>query len=83
MALYKNIIVDLVEKELVTIEMNIVSLITQDNITAYKIKLYEQDTEPTLIADDYVAIWKDTNDSNRIYLIFRRGSGDNVKMELT
>lgn len=83
MALYSNISVDLIEKEIVTVEFNTVARTTQDYITAHKIKLYEQATEPTLTADDYVAIWKDTNDSNRIYLIFRRGSGDQVRVELS
>jgi len=48
-----------------------------------KIKIYAQASEPTLNADDYMAIWKDTDDSNRIYLLFRRGSGDVVGVELT
>lgn len=52
---------------------------TNDEI---KIKVYSQDTEPTLNANDFIAIWKDTNDSNRIYLLFRRGVGDQVAVEL-
>lgn len=53
-----------------------------------KIKVYAQDNEPTLGADQRLAIWQDTNDSNRIYLIFKRGftaSGvaEQVKSELT
>jgi len=48
-----------------------------------KIKVYTQDTEPTLGADQRLAMWIDTNDSNRVYLIFRRGSGDQVSIELT
>jgi hypothetical protein len=48
-----------------------------------KIKLYSQDAEPTLNANGFCAFWKDTNDSNKIYLVFRRGSGDQVKIELT
>ena len=46
------------------------------------IQLYSQDAEPTLSADGMAAFWKDTNDSNKIYLLFRRGSGDHVKIEL-
>lgn len=46
-------------------------------------KVYSQDAEPTLGADNYMCIWKDTNDSNRIYLVFRRGNADHVKVELT
>jgi len=47
------------------------------------LKAYEQDDEPTLDTDNKAAIWIDTNDSNRVYLVFRRGSGDQVKVELT
>ncbi|KKN82811.1 hypothetical protein LCGC14_0306350 [marine sediment metagenome] len=46
------------------------------------IKVYSQDAEPTLNTDSKMAVWIDTNDSNRVYLIFRRGSGDHVKIEL-
>lgn len=49
----------------------------------FGIKVYSQDAEPTLGADNYMCIWKDTNDSNRIYLLFRRGNADHVKVELT
>lgn len=44
---------------------------------------YAQDAEPTLPANNMLAIWKDTNDGNRIYFIFRRGAADQVKVELT
>jgi len=47
------------------------------------IKLFAQDAEPTLSTDNFCAFWKDTNDSDKIYLVFRRGSGDHVKIELT
>jgi len=46
------------------------------------IKVYSQDEEPSLSEDNKMAIWIDTNDSNRVYLVFRRGSGDQVKKEL-
>lgn len=48
-----------------------------------KIRVFSQDAEPTLSADNFMAMWIDTNDSNRVYLLFRRGSGDHVKIELT
>lgn len=48
-----------------------------------KIKVYSQASEPTLNADSYMAIWIDTDDSNKVYLVFRRGTGDQVKIELT
>ena len=46
------------------------------------VKVYSQDAEPTLTADNYLAVWIDTNDSNKTYLLFRRGSGDHTKIEL-
>lgn len=48
-----------------------------------KIKVFAQATEPTLNADEYMAIWKDTGEADRIYLLFRRGVGDQVAVELT
>ena len=48
-----------------------------------KIKVYSQDDEPTLSADQRCAYWIDTNDSDKVYLVFRRGTGDQVKIELT
>ena len=49
----------------------------------FKMKVFSQAAEPTLGADSRMAMWIDTDDSNRVYLIFRRGSGDHVKIELT
>jgi len=46
------------------------------------IKLYSQNSEPTLSADNTLAIWIDTDDSNRVYLLYRRGTGDQVAVEL-
>lgn len=48
-----------------------------------RIKLYEQDEVPILAADNNMALWKDTNDGGKIYLIFRRGTGDQVAVELS
>jgi len=47
-----------------------------------KVKVFAQATEPTLNADDYMAIWKDTSVSGlpNVYLVFRRGTGDQVKV---
>jgi hypothetical protein len=47
-----------------------------------KIKVYEQNAEPTLTENKVMAYWVDTNDSNRVYLIYRRGDSDQVKIEL-
>jgi len=44
------------------------------------IKVYAQASEPTLTADNRIAIWIDTDDANKVYLLFRRGSGDQVKI---
>jgi len=50
--------------------------------TEIKIKVYSQNSEPTLSADSKMAIWIDTDDSNKVYLLFRRGTGDQVAVEL-
>jgi len=47
-----------------------------------KLKIVESDSEPTLDNDNGMVIWKDTDDSNAIYLVFRRGTGDQVAVEL-
>jgi hypothetical protein len=47
------------------------------------IKTYAQDAEPSLVNDGDCCFWKDTNDSNRIYLVYRRGAADQVMAELT
>lgn len=44
-----------------------------------KIKTYEQTSEPTLSRDGSFGFWKDTDDSDKIYLVYRRGTGDQVK----
>jgi len=47
------------------------------------IKVYSQAAEPTLDTDHKMCIWIDTDDSDRVYLVFRRGNADQVKVELT
>ena len=49
-----------------------------------KIKVYAQDVEPTLAANQKMAIWEDTSVSGspQVYLMYRRGSGDIVSVEL-
>ena len=44
-----------------------------DIVGELSIKVYSQDTEPTLGADNRIALWIDTNDNYRVYLLFRRG----------
>jgi hypothetical protein len=51
--------------------------------TEISIKVYSQNDEPTLTADNNMAMWINTNDSNRVYILFRRASGDQVAVELT
>jgi hypothetical protein len=46
------------------------------------IKVYDQAAEPTLDVDNKLALWKDSDDSDRTYLVFRRGAGDQIKVEL-
>lgn len=47
------------------------------------IHVYSQNAEPVLAATNEIAIWIDTDDANRVYLLFRRGAGDQVQIELT
>lgn len=53
-----------------------------DIVGEISIKVYSQGTEPTLGQDNRIAIWINTSDSNRVYLLFRRGTGDSVVVEL-
>jgi len=46
------------------------------------IRLFSQNSEPTLAEDNNLAMWIDTDDLNRVYLVYRRGTGDQVKVEL-
>jgi hypothetical protein len=54
-----------------------------DIVGELSIKVYSQDDEPTLAANNRIAIWIDTNDANRVYLLFRRGTADQVAVEMT
>lgn len=47
------------------------------------IPTYSQALEPTLAANGDVAFWINTSDANRVWLLYRRGAGDQVKVELT
>ena len=59
------------------------SAVNNDGVTIGSIPYYSQNAEPTLGQDNVAAFWKDTDDSDRIYFVFRRGSGDQIKLELT
>ncbi len=54
-----------------------------DGTQELKILSYTQATEPDLAADSNMAIWVDSSVSNRVYLVYRRGTADQVKIELT
>ena len=45
--------------------------------------VYDQAAIPVLDTDYKAAIWVDSDDADRVYLVFRRGVGDQVKIELT
>jgi len=47
----------------------------------FKPKIYKQGTIPTLAADNTAAIWQDTG-TQKVHLVFRRGTGDQVSVEL-
>jgi hypothetical protein len=47
------------------------------------IRLYSSNSMPDLPETGMAAFWKDTDNSNKIYLIFKRGVGDTVKVQLT
>lgn len=48
-----------------------------------RVKVYSQASEPTLAADNNFAFWIDTDATSKVYFVFRRGSGDQVSVELT
>jgi hypothetical protein len=60
-----------------------VTYLTSEGVVIPPMLVYSQDAEPTLDEDHKMCIWIDTNDSDRVYLVFRRGSGDQVQIELT
>jgi len=47
------------------------------------IPTYSQGIEPILANNGDVAFWINTSDVNRTWLLYRRGAGDQVKVELT
>jgi hypothetical protein len=59
-----------------------VKYVTSEGAVIPPMVVYSQDAEPTLDTDHKMCIWIDTNDSNKVYLVFRRGTGDQVKIEL-
>jgi len=77
-----NVIPDLVTK---SHDQNTDTGTTNDfDITGeLSIKVYSQASEPVLGQDNRIAMWIDTDDSNRVYVLFRRGSGDQVAVELS
>jgi len=61
----------------VTVTLTLVNELAGGDTLTY----YEQSGEPTLSADGEMAKWRDTDD-DKIYLVIRRGTGDNVLVEL-
>jgi len=47
----------------------------------WKIKSYEQSTEPVLDLYEKYAFWRDTDD-NKVYLVYLRADSTQVKVEL-
>jgi len=47
------------------------------------IKTFSESTTPTLAADGNAAFFINTSDSNKVYLRYRRASGDEVGVQLT
>lgn len=58
------------------------NLTSNDGTEDLMIKTYSQSTEPILDTDNKAAFWINTDDST-VYLVFRRGDDDQVKIELT
>lgn len=54
-----------------------------DGSTDLIMKMYNQAGIPTLDTDQKLAIWMDADDADKIYLVYRRNSGDQVKVQLT
>jgi len=47
-----------------------------------KIKIYCESEEPVLSEDNCMAFWKDIKNGNKLYIVYRRGAQDQVKVEL-
>ena len=54
----------------------------QDKDEELDIKYYNQNSEPTLAANEQAAFWKDADGVN-YYLVLKTDGGSNVKVELT
>ena len=66
-----------------TLWYNFADSFLNDGTQELKIKTYTQGTEPTLSASQSMALWINSSNSSRVYLIYRRGADDQVKIELT
>jgi len=62
---------------------NFHNLFSNTGIADLMIKTYSQNEEPALDTNNKAAFWIDTNDSNKVYLVFRRADEDQVKIQLT
>jgi hypothetical protein len=63
--------------------VNLSSYYLNDGTQEIVMNFVSQAAEPTLDADQKMVVWEDSDDSDRVYLVFRRGTGDQLKVELT
>jgi len=59
------------------------TLYINDGTQDILIKTYDQAAEPTLDTDQKACFWIDSDDSDKVYIVFRRGDRDQVKIQLT
>jgi len=84
--IYKGLAGDLVidsDNDVVNFTDNSIATTGKVKTGELYIGLYVQGTEPTISDDGYMVIWINSDDSYRTYLVFRRGTGDQIKVELT
>ena len=60
-----------------------VKYVDDSGVVMPPLRTVSQAAQPTLEADNTACIWIDTDDSNKVYLLFRRGGSDYVKVQLT
>jgi len=64
-------------------EVSLLAAVNAAYATSGGIPTYSQTTEPTLPSDGDLGVWIDTDASNQTWLVYRRGTGDQVKVEMT
>lgn len=63
--------------------INFTSYYLNDGTSDIRIQTHTQTTEPVLDANGKMCFWIDSDGDNKVYLVYRRGEGDHVKVELT